>query len=128
MKLEQVCEMEAGRKDKAFRDRLEGTVWGDKLRGSVTLSHHVRRESDGLTLRDAKGSVRTYDNAEVDFSLQGRTVATDAGGRELLAVLFSTTDPRYDWLNRAMCLLEGKFVAESLLYRARVFSCVSDLP
>jgi len=109
MRLELLCELEAGLPDKAFRGRLQGTVWGERLRGPVKMSRRLRRESDGATLRDARGEIRTEDNATIKFSLQGRTVPSDSGGRELMLVLFQTSDEAYTRLSHAVCILEGKF-------------------
>jgi hypothetical protein len=127
MRLELVCEIEAGRRDKAFRDRLQGVAWGERLRGVLQMSHRLRRSADGLTLRDAHGEITTEDHATVSFSLQGRTVHSESKESQLLSVLFDTKDKRYNWLNRTFCVLEGKFDASSMTFRAKVYSCESDV-
>ncbi|MCI4352541.1 MAG: DUF3237 domain-containing protein [Thermoplasmata archaeon] len=143
MRLEPICELDAAYRDSSFGEKfvlvrpygneggagygeLDGTVTGDKLRGSLRLTNHPRRRSDGAMLPDAHGLIKTHDDALVLVSLQGRTVFTEAGGRQLLSVLFETEDERYKWLNNSVCILEGTFDPQTMRMRAKVYACVSE--
>jgi hypothetical protein len=119
--------MPYGNEGGAGYGELEGTVRGEKLTGSIRLANHPRRRSDGLMLPDAQGVIKTHDNALVLVSMQGRTVFTEVGGRQLLSVLFETEDERYKWLNNTVCILEGSFDPDTMSMRAKIYACVSDL-
>ncbi|MCI4347689.1 MAG: DUF3237 domain-containing protein [Thermoplasmata archaeon] len=145
MRLEPLCELDAAYRDSSFGEKfvlvrpygneggaaygeLDGTVRGEKLRGALRLANHPRRRSDGAMLPDAHGLIKTHDDALVLVSMQGRTVFTDAGGRQLLSVLLETEDERYKWLNNTVCVLEGTFDPKTMSMRANIYACVSDLP
>ena len=110
---------------------IEGTVEGETLRGTFRGVNHPHRRSDKAMLPDAHGIIRTHDDASILFSLDGRTVWVDTPegtqGRQLLRTLFETQDERYEWLNNAFCVLEGKISAATGKMEARVYRCVSDL-
>lgn len=144
MRLDPLCELEAAYRESSFGQKfvlmkpygneggsaygeLDGTIQGEKLRGALRLTNHPRRRSDGAMLPDANGLIKTHDDALVLVSMQGRTVPTEAGGRQLLSVLFETDDERYKWLNNTVCVLEGTFNPKTMSMRAKIYSCVSDL-
>lgn len=144
MRLEPICELEAAYRDSSFGQKfvlarpygnesgaaygeLDGIVRGERLSGALRLVNHPRRRGDGAMLPDAQGLIKTHDDALILVSLQGRTVPTEAGGRQLLSALFETEDERYKWLNDTVCVLEGTFDPRTMSMRARIFACVSDL-
>ena len=103
----------------------DGMVSGERLSGSVRWVNHPHRRSDGTMLPDAHGMILTDDQATLLFSLQGRTTFAGAQGQQLLRMLFETEAEQYQWLNTALCVVEG-MIAETHM-RARVFVCVHDL-
>lgn len=144
MKLEPLCEMQLAYRDSTFGKKFvlsrpyggeeglgygegDGSVMGEKIRGSLHWTNHPRRRSDGSMLPDAQGVIQTDDGALVHFSLEGRTVHVGDMGRQLLSAIFESADDRYKWLNNTFCVLEGKIDMEKLVMNFRVFSCVSDL-
>src|ERR1700687_81300 len=81
---------------------------GDRLNGTARCVNHARRRSDGVNLPALNGILRTDDGAFVIFAMEGRTQpAQDGKRRQLLSVLFEAEDERYQWLNSALCVLEG---------------------
>ena len=109
----------------------DGTIVGEKLRGTVRWVNHPRWRSDGVILPDAHGVVQTDDGAHIFLTLQGRTIPHEGGDADqLLTVTFATEDERYCWLNACFCVLEGMIdltleAQESM--RARVYTCVNEL-
>lgn len=143
MKLEHVCDLQLGysseftlikpfgTEEGSAYGEVEGTLSGEKLRGTFRGVNHPHRRSDKAMLPNVNGLIRTEDGANVLFSLSGRTtwIETPEGrqGRQLLRTLFETEDERYKWLNNALCVLEGKINAQTLKMEGRIFACVSDL-
>jgi hypothetical protein len=143
VRLEHLCDLELAYRTKftlvkpyggeqgAGYGEVEGTIRGQKLRGSFRGVNHPRRRSDGAMLPDVHGIIQTEDGATVLFSLEGRTVWVDAPGgrqgRQLLRVLFEAEDERYRWLNNTLCVLEGKIDPQTLLMEGRIYSCISEL-
>jgi len=104
----------------------DGTVSGPRLNGSVRWVNHPHRRSDGVMLPDTHGVILTDDRATLLFSLQGRTTFAGSKGKQLLYMLFETEAERYQWLNTALCVVEG--LIEEAGMRAKVYVCVHDLP
>ncbi|HEV7127374.1 MAG TPA: DUF3237 family protein [Ktedonobacterales bacterium] len=114
----------------------EGTVSGERVRGTVRWSNHAHRRSDGAMLPDLRGVIATEDGATILFAQQGRTVWSETPegrvGSQLLWVLFETEDARYRWLNDAFCVQEGKVAfpiarGRGHLGSARIYECVNEL-
>jgi hypothetical protein len=105
----------------------DGSVSGPKLRGRLRWVNHPHRRSDGTMLPDAHGVIVTDDGALVMFTLQGRTFFENDTGKQVLTTIFEAEDPRYQWLNRTICILEGVISAERWSMRARIYACVHEL-
>jgi hypothetical protein len=110
----------------------EGTASGNRINGKVRWANHPRRRSDGRMLPNAGGLVETDDGAEITFLMQGRTVfhTTADGSRvggQLVWLLFEAADERYQWLNDALCVAEGKFDATANQMQLRVYLCENEL-
>ncbi len=145
MKLEYLCEMQLEYKPlPEFNDSFllarpyggeeglgygegQGTVSGDKLQGIVRWVNHPRRRSDKAMLPDAHGVIKTDDLAIVMFSLNGRTSFEGDKGKQLLFVLFETDAAKYNWLNTAICVLEGVIDSKSLRMNAKVYRCLNEM-
>jgi hypothetical protein len=101
---------------------------GERLNGTARFVNHARRRSDGVNLPDAHGIIRTDDGAVVLFTMQGRTQpASDGKRRQLLTVLFEADDERYQWLNSAVCVLEGVIRSASSTVNTRIYTTVHEL-
>ena len=59
----------------------DGNVTGPRIQGSLRWVNHPHRRSDGTMLPDAHGVIVTHDNAEIMFTLQGRTVFEQEQGK-----------------------------------------------
>lgn len=105
----------------------DGSVTGPRLQGTLRWVNHPHRRSDGAMVPDAHGIIRTHDGATVMFSLQGRTFFEGDIGKQTLLALFEAEDERYQWLNGALCVLEGVIDAERLAMRARIHVCQHEL-
>ena len=103
----------------------DGTITGERLRGSVRWVNHPHRRSDGVMLPNAHGLIRTEDGASIMFALHGRTVFRDDKGGQLLTATFEAEDERYQWLNNAFCVVEGVIAGYSM--QARVYACINEL-
>jgi len=85
--------------------------------GAVTASN----------LPSAHGVIRTDDGAFVLFVLDGRTPPAHEGKRRILvSVLFESDDERYQWLNSAVCVLEGDIRVSGTAI-TRIYTCVHEL-
>ena len=143
MRLELLCELEAAYRDLTFGPKfillkpfgneggvaygeLDGSVKGEKLRGSIHLANHPDRRSDGVMLPDAHGVIKTDDDAFVLISMRGRTIFTEGQGAQVLSVLLYSDDDRYKWVNNTVGILEGTFDGKSMTMRAKIYLCASD--
>lgn len=147
MRLEHLCDMELVYREESFGKFVlvqpyggtegrgygegDGRVWGERLAGRARWVNHPRRRGDGAMLPDAHGIIQTEDGAQVLFSLHGRTVWVDTGGRrrgrQVLMVLFEADDERYRWLNDAVCILEGVIDPETLTTVMPIYICANEL-
>ena len=107
-----------------------GTVRGGMLRGRIKMSffasdcayllvqagvdpgpgQHLCKESDGGVIETDDGASITFDTR--GYGLRGADPSFPSRWRLAMAVQFSTTDKRYEWLNTAFGLLEGQFDEE----------------
>jgi Protein of unknown function (DUF3237) len=76
-----------------------------RLRGA----NFPRRRVDGTLTPDFRGVLETDDGATVLYAWHGYGRAGRNGERELVgSVTHETGDPRYSWLNTAVCALAGE--------------------
>jgi Protein of unknown function (DUF3237) len=110
-----------------FITNATGTVTGEKIRGKIKLSffakdcayllvqaglepspgQHLCKENEG-------GIIETDDGAKIfidtkGYGLRGADLANPKKWRLAMTVHFSTTDPRYSWMNAAFGFWEGEF-------------------
>ncbi|WP_157220398.1 DUF3237 domain-containing protein [Flavisphingomonas formosensis] len=118
--------------DRRVGEMVAGRFAGERLSGDVLTGgadwQIVR--ADGAILLDARVVLRTYDGAEIAMEYTGiRTGPADIiarlGRGELvdpadyyfrIAPRFSTSDPRYEWLNRIMAVGIGHRLPEGPVY------------
>ncbi len=147
MRLDHLCDMELvyrqelygkfvllrpyGTEEGAGYGEGDGTISGERLRGTARWVNHPRRRSDAAMLPDVHGVIRTDDGAHILFSFQGRTKwvgsAPDRRGSQVFMVLFEAADERYRWLNDALCVLEGVIDPKSLTMRSLIYMCVNEI-
>ena len=105
----------------------EGSISGDRIRGSLRWVNHSSHRGDGSVLPHFHGLIKTDDGANVLFTLQGRTVWVRGMGKQLLSAIFETEDRRYKWLNDAFCVLEGAVDSPGLRIRLHLYLCVNEM-
>ena len=80
-----------------------------RLSARLRAANYPRRRTDGTLLPDFRGALETDDGAVILYSWQGYAREGSGGARELVgAVMHVTDDPRYAWLNTAVCALGGE--------------------
>ncbi len=105
----------------------DGTVSGERLRGTVNLSNHSSTRSDGVVMPEMRGVITTADGRKLVVSFTGRTVFVDRengkAGRALFMVLFESEDKGYSWLNNEVCFAEGLIPPGHL----EIYLCTNEL-
>lgn len=137
MRLEPLCEMElayqdlvmvhpyGGNEGTAFGTG-EGTVSGERIRGTVRWVNHPHHRSDDTWLPDARGVIKTDDEANIMFGILGRTTYDAEGvGRQLLTFIFEAEDERYAWLNTTWCVAEGVIGGGAM--HVEIYTCINEL-
>ncbi|MBI4416128.1 MAG: DUF3237 family protein [Euryarchaeota archaeon] len=142
MKLEHLCDVNmqfvgesvvvqpSGSKEGEAYVAAEGTVSGDRLRGAIHATDYLRLREDGVYVLDAQGYIATEDGAKVLVRFGGLSTPSDLPGvrRALLSPFtFQASDPRYQWLNAAFAVAEGKIGAGTPGILLRVYLCINDL-
>jgi hypothetical protein len=80
-----------------------------RLAARLRAANYPRRRTDGTLTPDFRGVLETDDGAVVLFSWHGYGRAGDSGARQLVgSVIHLSDDPRYSWLNDALCALGGE--------------------
>jgi len=107
-----------------------GTVNGEMIHGKIKMSffaidcayllvqagvdpglgQHLCKENDGGVIETEDGARLTFDTK--GYGLRGADPSFPKRWRLAMAVQFSTTDKRYDWLNKAFGFWEGQFDEE----------------
>lgn len=124
MRLEHLCDFEgvftsapplvrlAGGPEGVSFSQGEGRFTGERLNGSARWANFPRRRADGAMQPDMRGAITTPDGATVLFTFSGLTLWERASsgpvGNQLFHVTFMADDARYEWLNNAVCVMEGK--------------------
>jgi hypothetical protein len=87
----------------------EGHLAG-RLSARLRGANFPRRRADGTLTPDFRGVLETDDGATVLYAWHGYgREGRDGGAHELVgSVTHETGDPRYSWLNTAVCALAGE--------------------
>lgn len=110
---------------------MEGTVSGDKIRGTIRLTNIAQRRPDNVNLPSLRGVLDTDDGAKIFVEMNG--IATlrqsDQARVFVTSLTFRTGDARYGWLNTTMAMLEGVLdsVAVGGQARIRAYRCEATL-
>jgi hypothetical protein len=88
---------------------LEGSLDGDRLRGTIRFTNLAARRADNVNLPTLRGVLTTDDGAVVWVECDGiATLRPEDGARMFLTTCrFRTGDERYAWLNTVFGVLEG---------------------
>ncbi len=111
----------------------DGTIEGERLRGTVRWLNVPHRRSDIVMLPHCHGRIETDDGATVTFLMEGRTPVTgEESNQQLLRLTFETAAPPYAWLNTAFVVAEGIIAedppgSEHYVMRARLYRCIHEL-
>jgi hypothetical protein len=120
-------------------DVTGGTFEGPRMRGRLLASggDWLLIGSDGVGRLDVRGTLETDDGARIYVQYHGIVVINEkvakalAEGGEtqygdayyMAQQRFETGDPRYAWLNSAVCVAEGRILPNAVEYR--VFQVVN---
>ena len=93
----------------------EGRCEG-RISGSMEGANHPARRGDGTFCPDFDGVISTDDGAQVLFHVGGYGRAYPEGARQIVSWLTHVSDdPRYRWLNDALCVGTGEVRPDDLL-------------
>ena len=106
---------------------MEGSLAGDRLRGTLQLTNLALRRPDNVNLPTLRGVLTTDDGAVVWVELDGvATLRPEDGARVFVTTWrFRTGDDRYGWLNTVFGVLEGVLdsVGVGGMARGNLFEC-----
>lgn len=106
---------------------MEGSLAGDRLRGTLRLTNLALRRPDNVNLPTLRGVLTTDDGAVVWVELDGvATLRPEDGARVFVTTCrFRTGDERYGWLNTLFGVLEGVLdsVGVGGVARGNLFEC-----
>ena len=106
---------------------MEGSLDGDRVKGSLRLTNLAPRRADNVNLPTLRGLLTTHDGVPVWVELDGiATLRAEDHARVFVTTFrFRTGDERYGWLNSVFGVLEGvlDFVGVGGVARGEVFEC-----
>jgi hypothetical protein len=121
-------------------DVTGGTFEGPRMKGRLLASggDWLLIGNDGVGRLDVRGTLETDDGARIYVQyhgvmvLDGKIAKVLAAGGEsqygdayfMTQQRFETGDPRYAWLNSAVCVAEGRILPNAVEYR--VFQVVNE--
>jgi hypothetical protein len=110
---------------------LEGSLVGERFRGTLRLVNLAPKRSDDVNLPTVRGLMTTDDGAKIWVAMDGMALARSGDGARVVtaAITFRTGDPRYTWLNTVFAVTEGILdsVATGGAVRHRVYRCKPTL-
>ena len=88
---------------------MDGTLSGDRLRGTLRLTNLAARRADDVNMPTLRGLLETEDGAVVYVEMNGIATlrAADQARVFVTSLTFRTGDDRYGWLNTTFAVLEG---------------------
>ena len=106
---------------------MEGSLAGDRLRGTLRFTNLAQRRPDNVNLPTLRGVLTTDDGAVAWVELDGiATLRPEDGARVFVTTCrFRTGDERYGWLNTVFGVLEGVLdsVGVGGVARGNLFEC-----
>lgn len=90
----------------------DGSVSGERVRGTHKACNHPRRRGDNVNLPDVHGLISTEDGSTIYYEIRGFGLP-HAGTRLFFGTLaFRTASERYAWLNTTVAVGRGVFVSD----------------
>jgi len=112
----------AGGREGAYIGSGDGTIAGEKVRGTVQWSlwagncvyplvRNGQSIPEGIHLctMNPVGFIETQDGARIRFDGRGYGLRRPEKYRTSLTLVFGTEDPRYVWLTKVLGVMEGEF-------------------
>jgi hypothetical protein len=108
---------------------LEGTVKGDRLRGTLKSVNVPARRPDNVNCPAFRGIIHTHDEAKIYFEFNGIALLRpdDKARVFTTSLLLRTGDARYAWVNDTAGAVEGILNTTTEQAVVRAFACVNEL-
>ena len=138
MKLHPLCEMEMHYTSMDYVDfgvggqyvgTLEGTVKGDRLKGTLKTVNVPARRPDNVNCPAFRGIIATDDGAKVYFEFNGLAVLRPEDKARVFTTSLSlrTGDARYAWVNETVGVVEGILNTTTDQAIVRAYACENEL-
>jgi Protein of unknown function (DUF3237) len=138
MNLSPLCEMEMDYTWTDFVDygvggqyvgTLEGTVKGDRLRGTLKSVNVPAKRPDNVNCPAFRGIIVTDDGAKIYFEFNGIALLRPEDKARIFTTSLSlrTGDARYSWLNEVVGVVEGILNTTTDQAIVRAFTCQNEL-
>src|ERR1700730_6645699 len=124
-----LCEMEMHYTWTEYVGTLEGTVRGDRLRGTLKSVNVPARRPDNVNCPAFRGVIATEDGAKIYFELNGIALLRAEDNARIFTTSLSlrTGDPRYAWVNDTVGAVEGILNTTTDQAIVRAFACQNEL-
>jgi hypothetical protein len=88
---------------------MDGTVTGERLRGTLRLTNLALRRPDNVNMPTLRGMLDTEDGVKIFVEMNGLATPRAADNARVFVTSFTfrTGDERYAWLNTSFAVLEG---------------------
>jgi len=108
---------------------MEGSLTGDRLRGTLRLTNLAPRRADNVNVPTLRGVFTTNDGARAWVEIDGlATLRQEDSARVFLTTCrFRTGDDRYDWLNTLFAVLEGVLDTGTGVAHGQLLECHATL-
>lgn len=111
--------------DAQYYGTLEGSLTGERLIGTLSLTNLAPGRSDNVNQPTLRGLLTTSDGAEVWVELDGIATlrAEDRARVFVTSARFRTGSERYGWLNTVFGVVEGVLDTDTGKARGQMFEC-----
>lgn len=108
---------------------LEGTVTGDRLRGTVKSVNVPARRPDNVNCPAFRGIIYTDDEAKIYFEFNGIALLRPEDKARVFTTSLSlrSGDARYAWVNETVGTVEGVLNTTTDQMIVRTYACQNDL-
>ena len=108
---------------------LEGTVRGDRLRGTLKSVNVPARRPDNVNCPAFRGIIATDDGAKIYFEFNGIALLRPEDKARVFTTSLSlrTGDARYAWVNNTVGVVEGILNTTTDHAIVRAFACENQL-
>jgi hypothetical protein len=108
---------------------LEGTVKGDRLRGSLKSVNVPAKRPDNVNCPAFRGIIVTDDGVKIYFEFNGIALlrAEDRARVFTTSLSLRTGDARYAWVNEVVGVVEGILNTTTDQAIVRAFACQNEL-